>query len=74
VGCPKLDDAEFYRKKLALVFRQNAIRSVEVVHMEVPCCSGLVRVVQAALADAGKDVPLKLTQIGIGGDILEDTQ
>ena len=73
VGCPKLDDAKFYRKKLGMLFEQNDVRSVEVVHMEVPCCSGLVRVVQAALADAGKDVPLTLTQVGIDGSIQENT-
>ena len=73
IGCPKLDDAEFYRKKLGMLFEHNDVRSVEVVHMEVPCCSGLVRVVQAALADAGRDVPLTLTQIGIDGSIQEDT-
>jgi len=73
VGCPKLDDVAAYREKLAQIFEQPAICSIEVVHMEVPCCSGLVRVVQQALADAGKDIPLTLTKIGIQGEILEST-
>ena len=74
VGCPKLDDVALYRTKLAAVFEQAAIRSIEVVHMEVPCCFGLVHVVQQALADAGKDIPLTLTKIGIQGEILESKE
>jgi NAD-dependent dihydropyrimidine dehydrogenase PreA subunit len=71
VGCPKLDDAWFYRTKLAEVFAQNAVREVEVVYMEVPCCAGLVRVVRQALEDAGKRIPLTLTKIAIRGEVLE---
>ena len=73
VGCPKLDDAWFYRAKLAEVLSQNDIRSVEVVYMEVPCCSGLVRLVEQALEDSGKRVPLTLTKIAIKGEIREST-
>jgi len=70
VGCPKLDDAEAYRRKLAEIFSLNAIQAVEVAYMEVPCCTGLVRLVQAAIQDAGKDIPLTLTQVGIRGELL----
>jgi len=71
VGCPKLDDVEAYRTKLTEIFRQNDIRMVEVAHMEVPCCFGLVQLVQAALQDSGKPIPLVLTRVGIRGEILE---
>jgi len=71
VGCPKLDDAEAHRRKLAAMFELSAIRSIEVVHMEVPCCLGLVRLVKLALADAGKDIPLTIVKISIGGEVLE---
>ena len=74
VGCPKLDDVAAYREKLAAVFEQAGLRSVEVVYMEVPCCFGLVHVVEQALADAGKDIPLTLTKIGIQGEILEEQE
>ena len=73
VGCPKLDDTEPYRRKLAAMFEHSGIRSVEVVHMEVPCCFGLVRLVKQALADAGSDIPLSLVKISIRGEILERT-
>jgi len=71
VGCPKLDDAEAYREKLAQIFRQNDIKSVEVVYMEVPCCFGLVHLVGKALEESGRDIPLSFTKVGIHGEILE---
>ncbi len=71
VGCPKLDDASFYRTKLAQIFGQNDLRSIEVVHMEVPCCHGLLKIVREALADAGKEIPLTVTTVGVRGDIVE---
>ncbi len=71
IGCPKLDDANQYRQKLAQIFGQNDIQSVDVVYMEVPCCFGLVHLVRLALTDSGKDIPLTLTKIGIRGGILE---
>ncbi len=71
VGCPKLDDADFYRRKLADIFAQNDIESVDVVHMEVPCCFGLVHLVRQALDDSGKVIPLTVTKVGIQGAILE---
>jgi ferredoxin len=71
IGCPKLDDAEFYLEKLAEIFRRNDIQSVEVVFMEVPCCFGLVRLVKMALDASGKDIPVAFTKVGIRGDIME---
>jgi len=71
IGCPKLDDVEFYRQKLAEIFRQNEIRSVEVAYVEVPCCFGLVQIVRDSLAEAGKQIPLVLTKIGIRGSVCE---
>jgi len=71
VGCPKLDDAEAHIKKLAAILEHNDIRSIEVVHMEVPCCFGMVRVVQEALQRCGKNLPLQTTKIGIGGEVVE---
>lgn len=71
VGCPKLDDAQFYREKLTELFKQNDIQSVEVAYMEVPCCLGLVRLVSNALAECDKRIPLTTIKVGIKGEILE---
>ena len=72
IGCPKLDDAGMYREKLAKVIQANDIEFIHVVYMEVPCCGGLVRLVQGAVSDSGHKVPVKLTKISIGGEILEE--
>ena len=44
VGCPKLDDIQFYKEKLTEIFKANSIKSITVPYMEVPCCFGLVKV------------------------------
>ena len=72
IGCPKLDDAGFYREKLANIIQMNQVEFIHVVYMEVPCCGGLVRLVQGAVADSGCKVPVKLTKIGIGGEALAE--
>jgi ferredoxin len=69
IGCPKLDDAAYYKEKLTQLIGLNGIQDIEVVYMEVPCCSGLVRVVQNAVAECGQGIPLTLTKIGIQGEI-----
>jgi Pyruvate/2-oxoacid:ferredoxin oxidoreductase delta subunit len=72
IGCPKLDDVNAYFEKLVEIFRQNDIRSVAVAYMEVPCCFGLLRMVEIALQKAGKNVPLSTVKIGLRGDIKEN--
>lgn len=71
-GCPKLDDADFYRQKLEEIFRLNPIGSVTVPYMEVPCCGGLPRIVENAMRASGREIPLELVRIGINGEILEN--
>jgi len=73
IGCPKLDDAGAYREKLSKVIQANDIEFIHVVYMEVPCCGGLVRLVQGAVSDSGHKVPVKLTKISISGEILEES-
>ena len=48
VGCPKLDDSAFYIDKMAQILKNN-IKSLTVIHMEVPCCSGLTHIVRKAI-------------------------
>ncbi len=71
VGCPKLDASTIYEEKLAEIFKENNIRSITVLHMEVPCCFGLRQIVDEALRMSGKDIPIKDITIGIRGDIKE---
>jgi len=72
VGCPKLDNTDVYLEKLTAIFRDNEIRSIGVVYMEVPCCSGLVHLVKAALENSGRRIPTTLYRVGIKGDFVEE--
>lgn len=71
VGCPKLDAASIYEEKLAEIIKANNLKSITVLHMEVPCCFGLNHIVNEALRLSGKNVPLKEITVGIRGDIKE---
>jgi len=70
IACPKLDRTEPYLEKLTEIFRQNDIRSITVAIMEVPCCQGLIRVVQKALKDSGKRMPITVETISVKGERL----
>jgi ferredoxin len=70
VGCPKLDDAAFYEEKIARILQENTIKSLTVAHMEVPCCSGLERLVSGALKRSGKKIPVNEVVIGVKGDLI----
>jgi Fe-S-cluster-containing hydrogenase component 2 len=74
VGCPKLDDVQYYKEKLTEIFKTNSIKSVTVPYMEVPCCFGLVKVTEDAIAASGKRIPLKKVKIGIRGQIQSEEQ
>ena len=68
IFCPKLDRMpEAYIEKLAEIFKNNRIRSVTLVHMEVPCCFGLRKLVEEALKRSGKTVELRDYTISIKG-------
>lgn len=68
IGCPKLDDIEFYIEKLTDIITKNNLKSVTVAHMEVPCCSGIVRAVDIALQRSGKSIPVTKVKINITGE------
>ena len=70
IGCPKLDGVD-YSEKLTQIIRDNDIRSVTVVRMEVPCCGGLEQAVRKALQESGKWIPWQVATISIDGRILE---
>ncbi len=75
IGCPKLDDCQHYVAKLAAIIEQARIQSISVVHMEVPCCTGLVRTAEAAIRQAAVAIPLHDTVITTRGEIIQrDTE
>ncbi|MDD5127796.1 MAG: hypothetical protein PHR43_06880 [Dehalococcoidales bacterium] len=69
VACPKLDDFDAHQQKLTDILTKCRIRSLTVVHMEVPCCSGLVYLAKQAIKASGKDTTLREVTIGIRGDV-----
>ena len=74
IGCPKFNDARAYAEKLTDILTKNNIASLTVLHMEVPCCSGLKWAINKALTDSTKQIPLKVYEIKIGGDLVALTQ
>ena len=70
IGCPKLDDTNSYVEKLAAILTASNIKSLTVVHMEVPCCTGLMRIAEAALQVSGRQTPLEDVTISIRGRVV----
>ncbi|QEK11054.1 4Fe-4S ferredoxin [Crassaminicella thermophila] len=70
VGCPKLDDIEVYFEKLTQIIKYNDLKSITVAFMEVPCCMGIVKAVEKAIALSRKDIVLHKVRIGIEGDLI----
>ena len=69
VGCPKLDSVD-YSIKLTEIFKNNDIRSITVVKMEVPCCGGLEFAVKKALQQSGKILPCDTVTLSVNGQII----
>ena len=68
VGCPKLDGVD-YSEKLAQILLNNAIESITVVRMEVPCCGGLEFFIKKALQQSGKSIPCQVITVCVDGSI-----
>lgn len=73
IGCPKLDDQGDYLDKLADIFKNATPKAVRIVHMEVPCCHGLRKLVNEAVRRSGKDILVRVTVVGIQGQVLRET-
>ncbi len=66
IGCPKLDEGD-YSEKLTAIIKNNSIKSVTVVRMEVPCCGWLENAVKRALQNSGKFIPWQVVTISTDG-------
>lgn len=71
IGCPKLDNAPMYTEKLSSIFRQNNIRSITIMRMEIPCCKSLTHIVKAAMILSKKDIPVDEVIISINGELIK---
>ena len=70
VGCPKLDSVD-YSEKLTEILRENDIKSVTIVRMEVPCCGGLEMAAKKALQESGKSIPWQVVTLSLDGKIID---
>ncbi|MGL6104817.1 ATP-binding protein [Romboutsia sp.] len=71
IGCPKLDDNQFYIEKLTEIFKTKNINSITVTRMSVPCCGGLVYAVKEAIKNANLDVKYDEFIISTEGEIVQ---
>ena len=69
VGCPKLDDLDFYAEKLAAMVGEARPRRLTVVRMEVPCCGGISQAAIKAALESGQDFPVEEHVVGVNGGI-----
>jgi NAD-dependent dihydropyrimidine dehydrogenase PreA subunit len=69
IACPKLDNAEPYVAKLTAMIQQSRVKSITVMHMEVPCCTGLIHLARQAVEMSGQEVRLETIRIGLQGDV-----
>lgn len=70
IGCPKLDEGD-YSEKLTEIIKNNDIKSVKIVKMEVPCCKGIERAAVTAMKNSGKFIPWQVVTISTDGFIVE---
>lgn len=73
VGCPKLDDLQYYLEKLKDIFKTARPSRITVLKMEVPCCNGIAQAAMMARQQASSDIPLEVHTIMINGGIRIDT-
>lgn len=71
IGCPKLDSVD-YSEKLTAIIKENNIKSIKVVRMEVPCCGGIENAVKKAVFESGKFIPWQIVTISTDGKIIDE--
>lgn len=71
IGCPKLDMVD-YSEKLIEIIKNNNIKSLKIVRMEVPCCGGIEYAAKEALQNSGKFLPWQVYTISVDGNIIEE--
>ncbi|MGQ9689629.1 MAG: ATP-binding protein [Desulfobaccales bacterium] len=73
-GCPKFDDLEDYVARLTAILKDNEIKSLTIVNMEVPCCQGLVEAVRRAFQASGKRLPVSIYTLNPQGQVVQQAR
>ena len=71
VGCPKLDESEPYIEKVAAILKANKLRSLTVVHMEVPCCFGMTHIARESVKRSGVKMPFEDVTVDLKGKVIK---
>lgn len=71
IGCPKLDDSQFYIERLAQIVGINKLNSLIVIHMEVPCCFGLTRIAKEAITKSQTGMTFEDVTISLKGNVIK---
>ena len=74
IGCPKLDEKGPFVEKLVEILRSNEVNEITILHMEVPCCSNLVRLVLEAVRKSGKNIAPDRFICNIDGPVVKDDE
>ncbi len=75
IACPKLDSGQdVYLEKLTAIIENGGLNSVEVLMMQVPCCRGLLNLVQQAAERANTTIPIRYSVVSIEGEILQTAE
>jgi ferredoxin len=73
-GCPKFDDQEEAVAKLTGILKENEVKGITIVNMEVPCCQGLIEAVRRALQASGKRLPVSICTLGAQGQVVQQAR
>ncbi len=73
-GCPKFDDMGEAVAKLTGILKENDVKGVTIVNMEVPCCQGLIEAVRRALQGSGKRLPVSICTLGGQGQVVQQAK
>lgn len=75
IACPKLDsNKQVYLEKLITMITEANLKSITVMIMQVPCCSGLLQMAQQAVDQSGRNIPIEAVVIGVNGDVLKEVR
>ncbi|ADY56656.1 ferredoxin [Syntrophobotulus glycolicus DSM 8271] len=69
IACPKLDDNQYHIEKMTEILKKGP-KSITLVRMNVPCCSGLQKAVKEAMLNAKVIVPYKEIVITPEGEMI----
>jgi Pyruvate/2-oxoacid:ferredoxin oxidoreductase delta subunit len=73
-GCPKFDDQDEAVAKLTGILKENDVKGITIVNMEVPCCNGLIAAVRQALQASGKSLPVSICTLGAQGQVVQQAK